>query len=33
MIFTVKILVDKLCHSFIEVEYKKFYRNGNLRYC
>ena len=22
-----------LCHSFIEVEYKNFYRNGNLRYC
>ena len=25
--------LDELCHSFIEVEYKKFYRNGNLRYC
>lgn len=24
---------DELCHSFIEVEYKNFYRNGNLRYC
>ena len=24
---------DDMCHSFIEVEYKKFYRNGNLRYC
>lgn len=24
---------DFLCHSFIEVEYKNFYRNGNLRYC
>lgn len=23
----------EMCHSFIEVEYKNFYRNGNLRYC
>ena len=28
-----KFYRDKMCHSFIEVEYKKFYRNGNLRYC
>ena len=33
-ILNAKIYVpeDKLCHSFIAVEYKNFCRNGNLRY-
>ena len=28
-----RVCSNVMCHSFIEVEYKKFYRNGNLRYC